>query len=90
MLFGNDSDPWPHQPDLDAETAGILLEVMRDLLYQTFVRKERLLQAMTFRRFVSPAPSFAPAPSYSAADVSPARQPALGIMAPRGRAGFKD
>ena len=69
VLFGNDSDPWPHQPLLDAESAGILLEVMRDMLYQTFVRKERLLQAMTFRRFVSPAPSFAPAPSYSPADI---------------------
>jgi hypothetical protein len=52
VLFG--SDPWPHQPHLDAERAGILLEVMRDLLYQTFVRKARLLQAMTFRRYVAP------------------------------------
>lgn len=69
VLFGNDSDPWPHQPELDAETAGILLEVMRDMLYQTFVRKERLLQAMTFRRFVSPAPAFAPAPPFTPADV---------------------
>src|ERR1700728_4463906 len=50
VLFGSDSDPWPHQPNLDAERAGILLEVMRDLLYQTFVRKARLMQAMTFRR----------------------------------------
>jgi hypothetical protein len=32
----------------------VLLEVMRDLLYQTFVRKARLLQAMTFRKFVAP------------------------------------
>jgi len=55
VLFGSDSDPWPNQPDLDAERAGILLEVMRDLLYQTFVRKARLLQAMTFRKFVAPA-----------------------------------
>jgi len=54
VLFGNDNDPWPHQPDLNAERAGILLEVMRDLLYQTFVRKARLVQAMTFRRFVAP------------------------------------
>ncbi len=54
VLFGSDSDPWPHQPTLDAERAGILLEVMRDLLYQTFVRKARLLQAMTFRRYVAP------------------------------------
>lgn len=68
VLFGNDADPWPHQPALDAETAGVLLEVMRDMLYQTFVRRERLMQAMTFRRFVSPAPSFAPAPPFSPAD----------------------
>jgi hypothetical protein len=54
VLFGSDSDPWPHQPDINAERAGILLEVMRDLLYQTFVRKERLLQAVTFRKFVAP------------------------------------
>jgi hypothetical protein len=39
------------------------------MLYQTFVRKERLLQAMTFRRFVSPAPAFAPAPEFTASDI---------------------
>ncbi len=55
VLFGSDSDPWPNQPHLDSEQAGILLEVMRDLLYQTFVRKARLVQAMTFRRFVAPS-----------------------------------
>jgi hypothetical protein len=27
---------------------------MRDLLYQTFVRKARLMQAMSFRRYVAP------------------------------------
>ncbi len=54
VLFGSDSDPWPNQPNLNAERAGILLEVMRDLLYQTFVRKARLLQAMKFRKFVAP------------------------------------
>jgi hypothetical protein len=53
-LFGSDADPWPHQPDLDAKDAGILLEVMRDLLYQTFVRKARLMQAVSFRKFVAP------------------------------------
>ncbi len=55
VLFGSDSDPWPHQPQIGGETAGILLEVMRDLLYQTFVRKARLVQAMTFRKYVAPA-----------------------------------
>jgi hypothetical protein len=55
VLFGSDSDPWPHQPNLNAARAGVLLEVMRDLLYQTFVRRARLRQAMTFRRFIAPA-----------------------------------
>jgi hypothetical protein len=54
VLFGSDSDPWPNQPTVNAERAGILLEVMRDLLYQTFVRKARLVQAVTFRKFVAP------------------------------------
>jgi hypothetical protein len=54
VLFGSDADPWPNQPYLNAEHAGILLEVMRDLLYQTFVRKARLKQALTFRKFVAP------------------------------------
>jgi hypothetical protein len=54
VLFGSDSDPWPHQPHLKGESAGILLEVMRDLLYQTFVRKARLLQAMTYRKYAAP------------------------------------
>jgi hypothetical protein len=54
VLFGSDADPWPHQPNLNAQSAGILLEVMRDLLYQTFVRKARLVQAVTVRKFVAP------------------------------------
>ena len=54
VLFGSDGDPWPHQPNLNGESAGVLLEVMRDLLYQTFVRKARLLQAMAYRRHVAP------------------------------------
>ncbi|HEX4150943.1 MAG TPA: hypothetical protein VHY75_01905 [Steroidobacteraceae bacterium] len=57
VLFGTDSDPWPNQPHLDQESAGILLEVMRDLLYQTFVRKARLMQAMNLRRGASMPPS---------------------------------
>jgi hypothetical protein len=57
VLFGTDSDPLPSQPRLDQESAGILLEVMRDLLYQTFVRKARLIQAMNLRRGATMPPS---------------------------------
>jgi len=39
------------------------LEVMRDLLYQTFVRKARLIQAVTFRRFVAPQSEAGQAPA---------------------------
>ena len=63
VLFGSDTDPWPHQPSLNGERAGVLLEVMRDLLYQTFVRKARLMQAMTFRRYAAPPPTET-APNY--------------------------
>ena len=54
VIFGSDSDPWAHQPQVDSQSAGILLEVMKDLLYQTFVRKSRLQQAMTVRRYLTP------------------------------------
>ncbi len=54
VIFGSDTDPWAHQPQVDSQSAGVLLEVMKDLLYQTFVRKSRLQQAMTVRRFLTP------------------------------------
>lgn len=54
VIFGTDADPWTHQPWVDSQSAGILLEVMKDLLYQTFVRKSRLQQAMTVRRYLGP------------------------------------
>jgi hypothetical protein len=55
VLFGSDSDPWPNHPRLDAESAGILLEVMRDLFYQTFVRKARLKLAMSLSKSETPS-----------------------------------
>ena len=35
---------------LDDDQAGLLLEVIKDLLYQSYVRKGRLQQAMVVRR----------------------------------------
>lgn len=52
-VFGSDADPHPSLPVLDDQQAGVLLEVMKDLLYQTYVRKGRLQQAMMVRRFFS-------------------------------------
>lgn len=53
VIFGNDSDPRPNLPTLDVYQAGVLLEVMKDLLYQAYVRRGRLQQAMMVRRYFS-------------------------------------
>jgi hypothetical protein len=53
VLFGTDADPQPGLPLLDDDQCGLLLEVMKDLLYQTYVRKGHLQQAMMVRRFFS-------------------------------------
>lgn len=51
VLFGHDGDPRPNMPLVDATQAGVLLEVMKDLLYQVYVRRGRLQQAMMMRRY---------------------------------------
>lgn len=51
VLFGNDSDPRPNTPLLESYAAGVLLEIMKDLLYEAYVRKGKLQQAMMVRRF---------------------------------------
>lgn len=51
ILFDNDTDSYPSLAALDAEQAGILLEVMKDVLYQAYIRRGKLQQAMMVRRF---------------------------------------
>lgn len=46
-----DDEPRAQLPTLDAYQAGVLLEVMKDLLHQAYVRKGRLQQAMMVRRY---------------------------------------
>ena len=43
-------------PAVDAFQAGVLLEVMKDLLYQAYVRRGRLQQAMMVRRYFAETP----------------------------------
>ena len=50
-LFGSDADAWPSTPELGAYEAGLLLELVKDMLYQAYVRKGKLQQAMMVRRF---------------------------------------
>jgi hypothetical protein len=51
LLFGSESDPRPNPPLLDSYEAGIVLEVMKDVLYEAYVRKGKLRQAILVRRF---------------------------------------
>lgn len=51
VIFGSDNDPYPYLPTLDDRQAGMLVEIVKDLLYQAYVRKGRLQQAMMVRRF---------------------------------------
>jgi len=51
ILFGTETDPRPNMPTLDSYEAGITLEVIKDLLYEAYVRKGKLQQAMMVRRF---------------------------------------
>jgi hypothetical protein len=51
VLFGTDADAHPSIPMFEQRQAGVLLEVMKDLLYQTYVRRGKLQQAMMVRKF---------------------------------------
>jgi hypothetical protein len=51
VIFGRDADPQPGLPNFGSYEAGVLLEVMKDLLYQAYVRRGRLQQAMMVRRY---------------------------------------
>jgi hypothetical protein len=51
MIFGSEGDSRPDPPLLDTNEAAVALEVMKDLLYEVYVRKGRLQQAMMVRRY---------------------------------------
>jgi hypothetical protein len=51
VLFGAELDARSGLPALDGYQAGILLEVAKDLLYEAYVRRGRLQQAIMVRRF---------------------------------------
>lgn len=51
VLFDFDEPGRGNLPAMDAFQAGVLLEVLKDLLYQAYVRRGRLQQAMMVRRY---------------------------------------
>jgi hypothetical protein len=56
VLFGTDADPAPSLPLIDEDQAGLLLEVIKDLLYQCYERKARLQQALVARHVFADPP----------------------------------
>ncbi|HTC53527.1 MAG TPA: hypothetical protein VK700_16450 [Steroidobacteraceae bacterium] len=53
VIFGTGSDSNPEPPALDANSAAVVLEVMKDLLYEAYVRRGRLQQALLMRKFLA-------------------------------------
>ena len=51
VLFGAELDARSPLPQLDGYEAGIMLEVVKDLFYEAYVRRGKLQQAMMVRRF---------------------------------------
>jgi hypothetical protein len=51
VLFGAELDARTGLPLLDGYQAGVMLEVVKDLLYEAYVRKGKLQQALMVRRF---------------------------------------
>jgi hypothetical protein len=51
IIFAGNPEPLLDLPLINTYQAAVLLEVMKDFLYQAYVRKGRLQQAMKVRRF---------------------------------------
>ena len=52
ILFDTDADT-ETMPTLSTQQAGMLLEIMKDLLYQCYIRRGKLQQAMRMRRYLA-------------------------------------
>ncbi len=51
IIFAGGADPLIDLPVIDTYQASVLLEVMKDFLYQAYIRKGRLQHAMKVRKF---------------------------------------
>jgi hypothetical protein len=51
VIFNGDSAPFPDPPVISPYQSAVLLEVMKDFLYQAYIRRGRLQHAMKVRRF---------------------------------------
>jgi hypothetical protein len=62
VIFGSPADSRPEPPILDANSAAVVLEVMKDLLYEAYVRRGRLQQALLMRKFLAEETADIPMP----------------------------
>ena len=53
VLFGSDAEAYPSIPDLGSDQAAVLLELLKDILYQAYVRRGKLQQATMMRSFLA-------------------------------------
>jgi hypothetical protein len=53
VMFGSDADPGPSMPTIGDYEAGVLLELVKDMLYGAYIRRGKLQRSMTVRRFFS-------------------------------------
>ena len=51
IIFDQDGEEQSGMPIIDAAQSGILLEVMKDMLYQAYVRWGKLQQSVMMRRY---------------------------------------
>jgi len=54
LLVASDNTSAPAPPSLDADTAGILLEALKDMLYQIYTRRGRAQESLMARRRPQP------------------------------------
>ena len=75
-LFDSDGKELQFRSDIDRETTGILLEIMKEILYQTYTRKALLQQKLKMRRFfASQTGSDDPSRNQTETKVSPLQRP---------------
>jgi hypothetical protein len=67
VIFGTPADSRPEPPPLDASNSAVVLEVMKDLLYEAYVRRGRLQQALLMRKFLADETAENLAPLHDAA-----------------------
>ena len=84
VIFAGRADPLLDLPFINTYQAAVLLEVMKDFLYQAYVRKGRLQHAMKVRRFFVAGSDAAAADATSSRETEVPRPDARAFSPPSG------